>query len=168
MIGNACGLVEIEIKTQQKAATLMQKLARGVWGRRRIRRLRVISSSREVLRAMVSSHEQLEMAPMLKRRQAFPPFTLQWRLFVLLHRFQTILSSTPEYQKALAPPQALGGDPSPIRQVVMYDIRNCAQKLNDNDLHANDKLDAVLRLTELITHKELVEILKLHFYSAFI
>ena len=48
LVDAACEEVELELATQQKAATLMQKLARGVWGRRRIRRLRVVASCREV------------------------------------------------------------------------------------------------------------------------
>ena len=48
LVDAACEEVELEQATQQKAATLMQKLARGGWGRRRIRRLRVVASCREV------------------------------------------------------------------------------------------------------------------------
>jgi hypothetical protein len=194
LVDAACDEVELEKKTQQKAATLMQKLARGVWGRRRIRRLRVVSSSREALRLFrslaparaaaegsslqaLASHAavgsraavgdgKIKLGAMLKRRQAFPPFSFQWRLLVLLHRFHETLTSSPTYLVALAQlPEtvAKGARDGKLQRVPsiaankIEDMRGCANVLEDDDLHANDKTQAVVLLTSLITNHDLVE-----------
>ena len=156
LIDHACELVEHEIQTQQKAATLMQKLARGVWGRRRIRRLRVVASSREVVRTHAAG-ARFDLSQMLKRRQAFPPFSQQWRLLVLLHRMQETLSALPKFEKASVPPDTLRAADEPIAPDVARKMRECARLLADDDLHAKEKSEAVVKLTALMTHSELSE-----------
>ena len=156
LIDHACELVEHELKTQQKAATLMQKLARGVWGRRRIRRLRVVASSREVLR-MHASGAQFDLSQLLKRRQAFPPFSLQWRLLVLLHRMQEAVSASSKLEMACVPPETLSTAAGPVAPAVVREMRACADLLAEDDLHAKEKAEAIVTLTALMTHKELTE-----------
>ena len=183
LVDVACTQVELERTTQQKAATLMQKLARGVWGRRRIRRLRVVASSREVLRLMhgqivspgatcrppapQTKAVHLDLSAMLKRRQAYPPFSFQWRLLVLMHRVQELMSS-PDLSAAVAREtsrlqqrhmlveevQAFGRASSAHAKMV-EDMSAAAKLLTDDELHATDKLQGLLRLTQVMTHAQL-------------
>ena len=159
LVDQACQLVEHEHATRQKAATLMQKLARGVWGRRRIRRLRVLSSSREVMREH-GSGQRLDLARLLKRRLAFPPFSFQWRLVVLLHRLQEVRSDANESSSQAATqavtvlPPHLEAHSGIVQREVKEKILDCLRVLADDSLHANDKLQTLVSFTAIITHHD--------------